>query len=172
MYSCGRCGKRSANPTDKAEGYCGECHAFTGDQRVRLGRLPMLTMVELRDLHVIICDRIAASTRPAHSEQAPLRNEMAADSVATLRSLRTAVAEAMAHAIAADPGEALVLVADLQRVLETMTLRSPGRAVSAFDIFAQPLGAMKATVLRYIAAENLAEIGPDPANLEVRPPRD
>lgn len=29
-FHCPRCGKWSANPTDKAEGYCGHCHDWTG----------------------------------------------------------------------------------------------------------------------------------------------
>jgi uncharacterized C2H2 Zn-finger protein len=28
--TCPRCGMTSANPNDVREGYCGNCHAFTG----------------------------------------------------------------------------------------------------------------------------------------------
>lgn len=30
-FTCPRCGMSSAHPTDLAEGYCGACHAWTGD---------------------------------------------------------------------------------------------------------------------------------------------
>lgn len=30
VFCCPRCGGVSANPTDMEEGYCGNCHAFTG----------------------------------------------------------------------------------------------------------------------------------------------
>lgn len=173
MYSCRRCGKRSANPTDEAEGYCGACHAFTGAEPLRLGRLPMLTMMELSDLHALLDERIFSMSTSAHSEQEPFADtpgaRLVADRVATLVSLRTAVAEASAHAIV-DAGEALVLIADLERVLGSMTLRSPNQYVPVVDIFAQALGAMKATVLHYIAAENLAEIVGSAKDLQVRPP--
>jgi len=30
-FTCPRCGKTSHNPNDEKNGYCGSCHAFTGD---------------------------------------------------------------------------------------------------------------------------------------------
>jgi hypothetical protein len=30
LFRCPRCGKISGNPDDKANGYCGNCHDFTG----------------------------------------------------------------------------------------------------------------------------------------------
>ena len=29
-YTCPRCGMVSHNPNDEAEGYCGNCHDYTG----------------------------------------------------------------------------------------------------------------------------------------------
>lgn len=29
-YTCPRCGRTSYHPTDVAEGYCGNCHDWTG----------------------------------------------------------------------------------------------------------------------------------------------
>ena len=31
-YRCPRCGMVSFNPNDAKHGYCGHCHAFTGDE--------------------------------------------------------------------------------------------------------------------------------------------
>jgi ribosomal protein L37E len=31
--TCPRCGKTSHHPTDVAEGYCGNCHAYTSPPR-------------------------------------------------------------------------------------------------------------------------------------------
>lgn len=31
-YTCPRCGRTSAHPQDAEHGYCGACHAFTGDE--------------------------------------------------------------------------------------------------------------------------------------------
>jgi len=31
-FTCPRCGARSFNRTDIAEGYCGSCHDWTGDK--------------------------------------------------------------------------------------------------------------------------------------------
>lgn len=31
VFTCPRCGAVSQHPTDKAEGYCGACHDWTGD---------------------------------------------------------------------------------------------------------------------------------------------
>lgn len=31
-FTCPVCGWASYNPTDKREGYCGHCHAFTGKE--------------------------------------------------------------------------------------------------------------------------------------------
>jgi ribosomal protein S27AE len=30
-FTCPRCGSTSAHPDDLANGYCGACHAFTGE---------------------------------------------------------------------------------------------------------------------------------------------
>ncbi len=35
-FACPRCGAVSYNPNDIEHGYCGRCHAFTGDQRFRV----------------------------------------------------------------------------------------------------------------------------------------
>lgn len=32
-FRCPRCGMTSAHPTDLAEGYCGNCHDWTGRRR-------------------------------------------------------------------------------------------------------------------------------------------
>jgi hypothetical protein len=39
-FTCARCGRTSANPTDADEGYCGNCKAFTGPFCVGCGRRP------------------------------------------------------------------------------------------------------------------------------------
>ena len=31
-FTCPRCGMTSANPDDVREGYCGNCHDWTGEQ--------------------------------------------------------------------------------------------------------------------------------------------
>lgn len=38
-FLCPRCGSRSANPNDKAHGYCGRCHDWTGSPESAWGGL-------------------------------------------------------------------------------------------------------------------------------------
>jgi hypothetical protein len=37
-FTCPRCGMTSHNPSDVAEGYCGNCHDWTGTPRPRTAR--------------------------------------------------------------------------------------------------------------------------------------
>lgn len=34
-FTCPRCGMTSQNPTDEAEGYCGNCHEVTGGEKAK-----------------------------------------------------------------------------------------------------------------------------------------
>lgn len=36
-FTCPVCSRTSHNPNDEQEGYCGACHAFTGDDRIEVG---------------------------------------------------------------------------------------------------------------------------------------
>jgi ribosomal protein S27AE len=35
MFTCPRCGMTSHNVNDAREGYCGNCHDYTGDTKAR-----------------------------------------------------------------------------------------------------------------------------------------
>lgn len=81
-FVCPRCGAISHQATDANEGYCNECHDFTGDEAEQLAMLPALNRAELNEL--------AAALHRRYMEVVgdPAR-------LAIVRSLQTAVAEAL-----------------------------------------------------------------------------
>lgn len=85
-FTCPVCGMTSHNATDKQEGYCGRCHAFTGTEPMRYGMLPALTVAELRVVESAI--HVARGT-------GLLAGEGKTERAAILRSLATAVEEAI-----------------------------------------------------------------------------
>lgn len=85
-FTCPVCGMTSHNPTDKQEGYCGRCHAFTGTEPMRYGMLPALTVAELRVVESAIHEARVTGL---------LAGEGTTERAAILRSLATAVEEAI-----------------------------------------------------------------------------
>lgn len=47
-FTCPRCNRTSYHPRDISEGYCGACHAWTGD-RVLVERQDLAIMLDSRD---------------------------------------------------------------------------------------------------------------------------
>lgn len=88
-FVCPRCGTRTVNPRDVAEGYCARCHRNTapappvqGLRRHQLRRLPALNDDELAVLYEVL-DAACRAPRATDEERWP-----------TLNALRTAVGEA------------------------------------------------------------------------------
>lgn len=118
-FTCPRCGRRSQNPTDESEGYCAECQAFTGAEPTRYGQLPALNMAELRDLAAAVQSRRAVLGPPGN------------ETLASLTSLSTAIAEAMTGA---RPLNGLAVIADLRRSLAGMPADQDGARRAAREM--------------------------------------
>lgn len=120
-FNCPRCGMISHSPRDVENGYCGACHAFTGNEPPRYGQLPLLNMPELRVL-LGAADRQIALLTPRHTEG----TEAGTETIALLGSIRTVIAEAMSNA---QPVEPLTRIAQLRAELATAPEGEAGRPV-------------------------------------------
>lgn len=97
-FACPRCGKRSANPTDAEQQYCGACHSFIGEQAPLCATLPPLPMRQVRDLLAAVDHALLPSIYAGWSltDEGFVPDDP--DRVAELTSLRDTVALAMAGA--------------------------------------------------------------------------
>lgn len=118
-FTCPHCGMISHHPKDAENGYCGDCHAFTGDEPARYGQLPLLNMAELRVLLGAV-DRQIALLTPRHTTG----TEVGSETIAMLASERTVIAEAMSGA---QPVEPLTRIAQLRAKLATAPDGEDGR---------------------------------------------
>lgn len=153
MYRCRRCGKKSQHPADEQEGYCGNCHAYTGGEPERMGRLPHLTVGELQEqldavqrrraeVEAMLADPLPAASRESRMETA-----------AVLRSLETANAEAILGASAGLPTDTLRLLGDLRRRLAAMEVRSAGgETYTGADLFGRMLDEAEGFVVNHLRA--------------------
>lgn len=118
-FGCPRCGMVSQDPHDEAAGYCRNCHAVTGSERVRFGHLPLLDVFELRQL-------LAGFPDPADP-------------------LHTAIAETILGARSERHSRATQALYSLSRMLGTMKLNTlPGTPeVDGLKIFRRALDAVE-----------------------------
>lgn len=160
-FRCPRCGRRSNNANDAAEGYCGACHDWTGAEPARYGLLPHLAVPELRTL----LDSIEARLLDVEARRVNTLlgdDEDLGEETATLRSLRTAVSESLLNAHGGLPTEPLRLLADLRRRLGAMSVTDArGATYTGADVFAQALNAVESFVANHLRARSAQPELPD-----------
>lgn len=145
-FGCPLCGTVSQSLQDEANRHCARCRAFTGQEQVRYGHLPLLNVFELREL-------LALLPNPASY-------------------LHTAVAESILNARSERHSRAIQAIHDLERMLDTMKLATmPGTPeVDGLKIFASALKAVESFVRDHGVVEahrrpvddQVIDVPPDP----------
>lgn len=145
-FGCPRCGAVSHSPQDEANGYCGRCRDFTGQEPIRYGHLPLLDVFELRELLGLL--------EPANP-------------------LYTAVAETILNARNERHARAIQMIYSLSRMLATMKLTTiPGTPeLNGLSIFERALKAIEGFVRDHSVVEahrhrpddnQVIDVPPDP----------
>jgi hypothetical protein len=117
-FICSKCGRTSHHPEDKRPGYCGACHAFTGD----LGDVdPIVTFLLARLADEELKARLAGNVK-AYLMQAPRRLYLQHESgrqvdLTDLAEESFTAAAWLEHGIHQSPGRTLARVTGLRRIV-------------------------------------------------------